>query len=77
MKKAIVWGHKHISNTFYHIMYSYHKAFKYLGYDTYWFDNNVDISNFDFSNCLFFTEGEVDQNIPVRSDGIYILHHNR
>jgi len=75
MKKAIIWGHKHISNTFYHIMYSYHKAFKFLGYDAYWFDNNDNVSNFDFSDCIFFTEGQVDQNIPLRSDGKYILHH--
>ena len=75
MKKAIVWGHKQISNTFYHIMYSYHKAFKYLGYEAYWFDNNTDVSNFDFSDCIFFTEGQADQNIPLKSTGFYILHH--
>jgi hypothetical protein len=45
-----------------------------MGYDTYWFDNNDDVSNFDFANSIFFTEGQVDGKIPLRKDCQYIVH---
>jgi hypothetical protein len=73
--KVVLWGWKDYSNTFHYIHYAYNKAFKYLGYDTYWFDNNTDVSNFDFKNTLFFTEGQVDKNIPLRNDCFYVLHN--
>jgi hypothetical protein len=31
--------------------------------------------NFDFSNSLFLTEGQVDGRIPIRSDCKYVLHN--
>src|SRR5690606_32354014 len=43
--------------------------------DTYWFDNNDNVKNFNFSNSLFFTEGQVDQNIPIRNDCFYVVHN--
>lgn len=46
-----------------------------MGYPTYWFDANDDTDNFDFSHPLFITEGQVDQNIPIRFDCQYILHN--
>jgi len=46
-----------------------------MGYDTYWFDNNDNVDNFDFTNCLFLTEGQVDEKIPLRKDCYYILHN--
>jgi len=51
------------------------RAFKYFGYDVYHFDDSDDVSGFDFSNCVFFTEGQVDGNIPISRDSIYILHN--
>ncbi len=74
-KKFIAWGFRKNTNTFHYIMLSYLKAFEYLGYDVYHFDNSDDVSGFDFSNCIFFTEGQVDQNIPILKDAIYILHN--
>jgi hypothetical protein len=53
----------------------FYRAFKYLGYPTYWFDNQDDVKNFDFSRTLFLTEGQVDQKIPLREDCTYILHN--
>jgi hypothetical protein len=75
IKKVIIWGHKLDTNTFSYINWAFHRAFKHLGYDAYWFDNNDDVSNFDFSNSLFITEGQVDQKIPLRKDCFYILHN--
>jgi hypothetical protein len=75
IKKVIIWGHKLHSHTHSYIHWGFYRAFKHLGYDTYWFDNNDDVSNFDFSNSLFITEWQVDQKIPLRDDCFYILHY--
>lgn len=73
--KIIIWGHKLHSHTHSYIHYGFNKAFKAMGYETYWLDNKDDISKIDFSNSLFITEGQVDQKMPRRSDCIYILHN--
>lgn len=73
--KVILWGHKLHSHTHSYIHWGFDRAFKHLGFDTYWFDNKDDLASFDFSNSLFITEGQVDQNIPVRDDCYYIIHN--
>jgi len=75
IKKVVIWGHKLHSHTHSYIHWAFHRAFEHLGYDTYWFDNDDDVSTFDFSNSLFITEGQVDQKMPVRKDCFYILHN--
>lgn len=74
-KKIIIWGHKLHTHTHSYVHYGFFKAFKYLGYDTYWFDNSDNVQNFDFSESLFITEGQVDENMPLRDDCRYILHY--
>ena len=73
--KIIIWGHKLHSHTHSYIHASFYKAFKHMGYETFWFDNKDDVSSFDFSNSLFITEGQVDKNIPKRKDCLYVLHN--
>lgn len=73
--KVIIWGHKLHSHTHSYVHNAFYKAFKYLGYETYWFDDQDDTSHFNFSNSLFLTEGQVDNKIPLRSDCRYILHN--
>lgn len=74
-KKVVLWGHKLHSHTHSYIHYAFVKAFKHLGYETLWLDKNDKITGIDFSNSLFITEGQVDQDIPLRSDCRYILHN--
>jgi hypothetical protein len=74
-KQVIIWGHKLHSHTHSYIHYGFHKAFNHLGYKCLWLDNSDDISNINFSNSLFITEGQVDNNIPIRNDSIYLLHN--
>lgn len=74
-KKVVLWGHKLHNGTHSYIHYAFFKAFKHLGYDTYWFDANDDVSNIDFTNSLFITEGNAHSNIPLRSDCRYVLHN--
>jgi hypothetical protein len=73
--KIVLWGHKTIANTFHYINVAYERTFKHLGFNVSWMDDNDDVSNFDFSNSIFFTEGQVDGKIPLREDCFYILHN--
>lgn len=75
ISKVVVWGHKLHSHTHSYIHYAFVKAFKYLGYNTLWLDNNDDVSEIDFNNTLFITEGQVDEKIPIIENAIYILHN--
>lgn len=75
-KKVIIWGFPLYSHTHSFVHYGWYKAFCFLGYETYWFDDNnfPDPSNFDYSNCLFISEGYADKNIPIRSNSVYYIH---
>ena len=74
-EKVIIWGHKLHSHTHSYIHNAFYRAFIHLGYPTYWFDDSDDVSNFDFSHCLFLTEGQVDGKIPIRKNCQYLLHN--
>jgi hypothetical protein len=74
-EKVIIWGHKLHSHTHSYIHEGFYNAFVHLGYPTYWLDDSDDVSDYDFSNALFLTEGQVDHNIPLRSDAAYLLHN--
>ncbi len=73
--KVIIWGHKLHSHTHSYIHSAFFKAFNFMGYNTLWLDKEDDLKNIDFSNSLFLTEGQADQNIPLREDCFYILHN--
>lgn len=73
--KIVLWGHKLHSHTHSYVHYAFNKAAKHMGHESYWLDNNDDVSNIDFSNSIFITEGQVDQNIPIRDDCFYVLHN--
>jgi hypothetical protein len=73
--KFIVWGHKNNSHTHSYIHSSYYKASKYLGFESYWLDGSEDLSNFNFDDSIFFTEDQVQHNIPLNKSSKYILHH--
>jgi hypothetical protein len=74
MKKVIIWGYKSgHTHTFVHS--SWYRAFKYLGYDTYWFDdNNRPDPSFSFENSLILTEGYADKYLPLCESSTYIVH---
>lgn len=73
-KKVIIWGYPLYSHTHSFVHYGWHKAFKYLGYETYWFDDNNFPEDFDFNECLFITEGYADKKIPVVKSSVYFVH---
>ncbi len=71
--KIIIWGHKLHTHTCSYVLSGFYEAFKALNFDVFWFDDKDDVSSFDFSNSLFLTEGQVDNNIPKRKDCLYVL----
>ncbi len=73
--KAVIWGHKLHTHTHSYVHEGFWRAFKYLGYDTYWLDDQDDVSGIDFSRALMITEGQVDRRIPIRDDCHYVLHN--
>lgn len=73
--KMILWGHKMHSHTHSYIHNGFFRAFKHMGFNAFWFDENDNVSNFDFSKSLFITEGQTDKNIPLREDCLYLLHN--
>lgn len=79
INKVVIWGHKLHSHTHSYIHDSFYKAFKFLGYDTYWFDENGNNNNgnkeIDFSNSLFLTHGSSCDKIPLNNSSIYLFHN--
>ncbi|MDE3046075.1 MAG: hypothetical protein KGJ02_05475 [Verrucomicrobiota bacterium] len=73
--QVVIWGHKLHTHTHSYIHERFYRAFQHLGYPTYWFDNQDHLEGFDFSRTLFLTEGQVDQQMPLRTDCLYVLHN--
>jgi len=75
IKLVVLWGHKLHSHTHSYIHAGFFKAFEHIGYECLWLDNTDNISNIDFTNTLFITEGQVAKGIPIRDDCYYVLHN--
>lgn len=72
--KVIIWGYPLDSHTHSYIHGSWYKAFKSLGYETYWFHDQNYPKNFDYKNSLFITEGYAEKNIPIEETSTYFVH---
>jgi hypothetical protein len=76
VRQVIIWGYPKDTHTHSYIHEAYYRAFQRLGYTTYWFDNGSNIENFNFSETLFLTSGDVESvGVPLRGDCLYITHN--
>lgn len=75
IQQIIIWGHKLHSHTHSYIHNGFYIAFCKLGFNTYYYDDNDDVSKHDFSNSLFITEHQVNKKIPLRQDCLYVTHY--
>jgi len=50
--KVIIWGHPLYSHTHSYVHDAYYKAFKHLGYETYWFYDEEFPLDFDYNNSF-------------------------
>lgn len=74
--KIIIYGFKNPKeNTYYYINSSLEKALKYLGYETYWLDDNDRIDNSFFNESLILTEGWQTDKLPIANGSTYVIHH--
>jgi hypothetical protein len=73
-KKVIVWGYPLYTHTHSFIHHGWYKAFKELGYETYWFSDDNFPEFFDYNNAIFITEGYADKNIPLVKSSVYFVH---
>lgn len=75
-KKVVIWGYPLHSHTHSYIHAAFYKAFKHLGYETYWFDDITHPQGFDYSNTLFLasTTGH-EKYITLDASSTYILHN--
>lgn len=76
LTKVIIWGYPLHSHTHSYVHYGWYKTFTALGYEAYWFDDNQhpNPQDFDYTNCLFITEGYADAKIPMHESNVYFVH---
>lgn len=72
--KIIIWGYPIHSHTHSYIHEAFYRTFKHLDYDVYWFHDGDYPSDFDYNNCIFWTEGFADRNIPLNTTSTYFVH---
>lgn len=75
-KKVIVWAHPDVNHTMNYVFRPFYQAFKYLGFNAYYFDNNnhPNENEFSYEDCLFLTEGYSEDKIPIKKSSTYIVH---
>lgn len=80
INQVIIWGHTLHDHTHSYIHNAFYRAFKHMGYKTYWYSDNG-ASNYpeetadNFENTLFLSHGLVCKNIPLSDTCFYILHN--
>jgi hypothetical protein len=72
--KIVIWGYKSNSHTHHYTHSAFYKAFQHLEYETYWFDDLDYPENFNWDDCIFWTEGFADKNIPLNKKSVYFVH---
>jgi hypothetical protein len=88
IERVVIFGHKPVvrtnpftiprkTHTHSYIHAGYKRAFEYLGFETLWLDSNSkNLENIPLRGTLFFTEGQVDENIPISLESGYITHNS-
>jgi hypothetical protein len=74
--KVIIWGYPLGSDTLSYVWNGFYRAFKTMGHEVYWFnDNNYPLEMaFDYSNSLFLCESYQSNKIPIKNDSTYVVH---
>jgi hypothetical protein len=75
MNRIVLWGHKLHESTHSYVQNGYYRAFKKLGWETYWVDTRDNLDSIDFADSLIFVEHSVRKGIPIRKDCKYVTHH--
>lgn len=74
LNKIIIFGYSDLTKyTHSWIHNGFYKAFKYLNYKVYWFDEKKE--DFDYNNSLFIVECGYQNKIPINNTSYYVLHN--
>tara|TARA_A100001388_G_scaffold76783_1_gene54816 strand:- start:7524 stop:8447 length:924 start_codon:yes stop_codon:yes gene_type:complete len=72
--KCVLWGYPLHTDTYSYVHEGFKKALERSGHKVYWFHDKEYPDDFDYDDCVFFTEGYADKNIPLRSSSVYYVH---
>jgi hypothetical protein len=72
--KIIIWGYPLHTHTHSYIHFGYYRAFKSLGYETYWLDNRP-YQGLDLENSLVITEHFATSWLPLSKSSTYFVHY--
>jgi hypothetical protein len=76
-KKIVIWGFPLNSHTHSYVHYGWFKAFSSMfPGNTFWFHDGDHPAPdaFDYTNCLFITEGYADKQVPLDPTNVYMVH---
>jgi hypothetical protein len=74
--KIIIWGFPIHTHTHSYIHAMWYKVFSEgFNKQTYWFDDQNYPTDFDYTNCLFISEGYADKNIQIVESSVYCIHN--
>ena len=72
--KFVLWGYPLHSDTYSYVHEGFKKTLELDGHEVFWFHDDDYPEDFDYDNCVFFTEGYADKNIPLRKTSTYYVH---
>ena len=72
--RCILWGYPLHSDTYSYVHEGFQKALERAGHEVFWFHDKDYPEDFDYDDCIFFTEGYADKNIPLRKNSTYYVH---
>jgi hypothetical protein len=73
--KVFIWGHNGDGHTHGHIHSAYFRAFKDMGFESYWINSKGNLKDEDFNESIFFTHHIVMNGMPLIKSCKYITHH--
>ena len=73
-KRVIIWGYPLHTHTHSYIHLGYYRAFKALGFETYWSDNVHTIGE-EFNDSLVITEHFATSCLPLSKSSTYFVHY--
>jgi hypothetical protein len=76
INKIVIWGHELHSHTHSYIHNAFYKAFKHMGYETYWLsDTEENSAKMDYKNTFFIIHGLVAKYVPENDSSVYLVHN--
>jgi len=59
--RCVLWGYPLHSDTYSYVHEGFQKALERAGHEVFWFHDNEYPEDFDYDDCVFFTEGYADK----------------